>query len=412
MSGDRSRGSKVAAGERMNQSACPRIVAFTKDWDDVPTCTTHVLRQMARTMPVLWVESIGTRKPRLAAGRDLRRAFRKVLRGLAGAVLKENRLKVLSPLVIPKTESAAGRWLNRRLMRWLVGRELRAMGGPSTRPGTGGPVEYWCFVPNAVDLLPDRRGPGQTPRPRIVYYCVDDWAKFHNLDGGWLSRKEEEVLRIADVVFTPARYLEEKCRRSAGDKVHYTPHGVDFAAFSAALRSETRVPSDVAALPKPVVGFYGNIHPWIDFGLIERLAAVRPRWSFVLIGGVFCDVSRLSGQRNVHFPGRREHTTLPSYCKAFDAGFIPYDMTNPRMESVNPVKTKELLAAGVPIVAPDMPELLGYGDRVRICHSTEEWLGALEAQIVRTDRAAISASVAGEDWSVKVAAIRQIVDRA
>jgi len=132
-----------------------RIVAFTKDWDDVPTCTTHVLREMARTMPVLWIESIGTRKPTLAGGKDLRRAWRKLRRAVAGAVRKENSLRVLSPLVIPKTESGVGRWLNRRLMRWQIARELRDMGGPSTGLGAGGPVEYWCFVPNAVDLLPE-----------------------------------------------------------------------------------------------------------------------------------------------------------------------------------------------------------------------------------------------------------------
>lgn len=49
------------------------IVAFTKDWNDVPTCTTHILRAMGQTRPVLWVNSIGMRKPSLASGRDLPR---------------------------------------------------------------------------------------------------------------------------------------------------------------------------------------------------------------------------------------------------------------------------------------------------------------------------------------------------
>jgi glycosyltransferase involved in cell wall biosynthesis len=130
----------------------------------------------------------------------------------------------------------------------------------------------------------------------------------------------------------------------------------------------------------------------------------------VLIGEVFCDVSRLRDLPNVHLLGRREHEALPSYCKAFDAAIIPYDMRQARMESVNPVKTKELLAAGVPIVAADVPELRGYGADVVIVRGQEDWCGALERQAARDDRQAVSARVAGEDWAVKVAGLRRVVD--
>jgi glycosyltransferase involved in cell wall biosynthesis len=429
-----------------------RIVAFTKDWSDVPTCTTHVLREMAKALPVLWIESIGTRKPSLAAGKDLRRIGRRLKGALAGAVSKENGLRVLSPFLIPKTESAWGRWLNRRLVGWQIRRGLRRMPPPSAGLSADGPVEYWCFVPNAVDLLPTEREVGggrwegggenvehrtsnierrtndglrtpdsglRTPdsglrlrtssRPIIIYYCVDDWSQFHNLDGEWLAKKEEQMLRRADVVFTPARYLEARCRRIAGDRVHHVPHGVDFAMFARALDPSTTIPADIAPIPKPVVGFYGNLHSWVDFGLIGRLARLRPHWSFVLIGEIFCDVSLLRALSNIHFLGRREHATLPAYCRAFNAAIIPYDMKQARMESVNPVKTKELLAAGVPVVAADVPELRGYGDDVMICRTDEEWVAALEKQLARTDRREISARVSGEDWSSKVSELRAVI---
>jgi glycosyltransferase involved in cell wall biosynthesis len=243
----------------------------------------------------------------------------------------------------------------------------------------------------------------------VVYYCVDDWSKFHNLDGAWLARKEEELLRRTDIVFTPARYLEAKCRAIAGDRVHYVPHGVEYALFGRALAEETRIADDLAGLPRPLIGFYGNLHPWIDFDLVEQLAGARPAWSFVLIGEVFCDVSRLRRLANVHLLGRREHQRLPEYCKAFAAAVIPYDMRQPRMASVNPVKTRELLAAGVPIVAADLPELRGMQD-VCIARTADEWMGALERQIGRADRQAISRRMAEHDWSVVVRRIRERVE--
>jgi len=307
-------------------------------------------------------------------------------------------------------------------------------------------VEYWCFVPNAVDLLPattqrswaagprdvlttlqqdcsivgpryDRTGgPDESSdqrinpiRPRVVYYCADDWSKFKYLDGAWIQRREEELLGRADVVFAASRYLEEKCRAIASGRVHYMAHGVEHAKFASALSSGTTIPEDVGGLPKPVIGFYGNVYPWIDFDLLESLVKSRPGWSFVMIGSVFCDIARFDSVPNVHFLGRREHDCLPAYCRAFDASIIPYDMTNPRMQSVNPVKTRELLAAGVPIVASDVPELRNFGDNVSVCKGVDEWLKALDTQVRREDREAVSASVAGDDWSARVADIRRIV---
>jgi glycosyltransferase involved in cell wall biosynthesis len=402
-----------------------RIVAFTKDWSDVPTCTTHVLRGMSAERWVLWINSIGMRRPSLARSSDIKRLRRRVVDGFGRAKHVGGLLRVLSPLAVPGARSGPGRWLNRLILRNLIARELADMGR--------GPVEYWCFLPNAVDLLPGR-SKAEGRASKVVYYCVDDWSEFTQYDTAWLAQKERQMLARADVVFTPSRYLQEKCektlralRESGGERqsadyrlqtadhrlqtaVYYTPHGVEYAKFAAATGDAVSVPQDMAGLPRPVVGFYGNLYPWIDFGLIEGLARARPQMSFVLIGQVYCDVSALQRCANVHVLGRREHAVLPAYCKAFDAAMIPYRIDDPRMQSVNPVKAKELLAAGVPVVSADIPEMRGYGGDVLLCHAQDEWLAALDRQVARKDRAAISERVTCEDWAEKVRQLRQIVD--
>ena len=393
------------------------IVAFTKDWTDVPTCTTHVLRGMARTHPVLWVESVGTRRPRLGSRSDWTRALRRVRTGFGRARLQENRLRVLSPLAIPKSMSSILRNLNRAFMSWHIGRELRGM-----RQGvpTGGETvtEYWCFVPNAVDFLPAPRASRRDDRFKVVYYCADDWKKFRHLDGEWIADRERELLIRADVIFAVSRYLEHQCRdavcgfggKQGETRVHYMPHGVEHSLFARALDPGTPVPDDLAELPRPIVGFYGNVYPWIDFDLVHRLAEAKPNWTFVLIGTRYCDVHRFDGVSNVHFLGRREYGDLPSYCRGFDVAMIPYDMSNPRMESVSPVKTRELLSAGLPVVSAAVPELIGFSSDVVICRQPSEWLAALERQISRADRRSISERMRGEDWSERLREIRRIVD--
>lgn len=373
------------------------IIAFTKDWSDVPTCTTHILREMGKSMPVLWGNSIGTRKPSLGSARDVGRIFGRLQRLCQRSELKENQLRVLSPVLVPKPESRLARWFNRTLMRWYVSREFP---GAADRQ-----LELWSFVPNAGDYV------GHLRESKVVYYCVDDWSKFEYLDGQWIAAKEQELLAKADVIFATSRYLVRKCRTNAGDRVHYMPHGVEHTKFARALAQETPVPNDIASLPQPRIGFYGNIYPWIDFGLIEQLTMARPGWSFIMIGPISCDVSHFDGIQNVHFLGRREHDDLPAYCKGFDAAIIPYDMANPRMESVNPVKARELLAAGVPIVASQLPELEGMEPDVLCVNGVDAWIRALEQQALRADRHEISARRKVDDWTAKVQEIRQIVDQ-
>ena len=382
------------------------IVAFTKDWNDVPTCTTHILRAMAKNTPVIWVSSIGTRKPSLGSSRDLRRIASRIASGIKPAETKENMLRVLKPLLIPKAETQIARSINQIIFSRYVRREVRR----SPQPNSAGTdmMEYWCFVPNAVDLIP--RSAYSNPRCRIIYYCADDWTKFHNLDGAWMERKESELIACSDAVFVTSEYLREKLSY-ANNRLFYMPHGVDYERFSLALDKSVPVPADMRPIPKPLIGFYGNLHPWIDFKLIEKLAQARPRWQFVLIGEKYVSTPDLNCLANVYFPGRREHAELHNYCRAFDVGFIPYDMSDPRMQSVNPVKTKEMLAAGLPVVAADVPELRNYGDDVITCSGLQQWLAAFERQLARKDQAAISARVKNEAWSNKVRQIRAVVDK-
>ena len=67
------------------------IVAFAKDWHEDPTSNHHVLRELARTRRVLWLNSIATRTPKLASGRDLGKIRRKLARVRARAGQRRER---------------------------------------------------------------------------------------------------------------------------------------------------------------------------------------------------------------------------------------------------------------------------------------------------------------------------------
>src|SRR2546425_2322579 len=59
------------------------IVCFANDWGADPTSKTHIMRILARKNRVLWVNSLGMRRP-TPSGRDVRRIGAKLRQSLGG----------------------------------------------------------------------------------------------------------------------------------------------------------------------------------------------------------------------------------------------------------------------------------------------------------------------------------------
>src|SRR3954471_22041522 len=136
------------------------------DWDtELWTNQHHLMSRLAAGSRVLFIESLGLRRPQLA-GRDLRRIARRLRTGLQGPRATAaaggggDGLHVLSPLVLPLHGNAAAEALNRRLLPALVARAVRKTG--VQRPW------LWSYVPQAEALL-DVLDPSL-----VVYHCVDD----------------------------------------------------------------------------------------------------------------------------------------------------------------------------------------------------------------------------------------------
>src|SRR5689334_1378709 len=140
------------------------IVAFAKDWNEDPTSNHHVLRELAKTRRVLWLNSIATRTPSLASGRNLGKIRRKLAEFARGPVNVENDLWVTTPLVLPLPGSAIARAINRQILRATI-RALRLRLGIKQ-------FELWTFLPNTADYI------GTLGEDLAVYYCVDEWSLF------------------------------------------------------------------------------------------------------------------------------------------------------------------------------------------------------------------------------------------
>ncbi len=370
------------------------MLCFSHDWTGDPLSKTHLMRLLARDNRVLWVNSVGYRAPSFGSKKDLGRIVQK-LRAAAQPIREvEPNLFVFSPLAIPSWGRPAVQRLNRRLLRFQVRRAMRRL--RFRRPIN------WVFNPAAGILA------GTLGEDRVIYYCVDEYTAFRGVPTAALSAIEADLIRKADLVIVSAqKLLESKCAPAAPTVL--VRHGVDYDHFRRALDPEAVVPPEVARLPRPVIGYFGLIaDDWVDVPLLAHVARRFPAASIVLLGKVTMDVGPLAGLPNVHLLGRKPYADLPAYAKGFDVALIPFPISEVTLNA-NPLKAREYLAAGLPVVSTAIPEVEVL-DRCRIGRVPDDFVRQIEAALTRPGPdAARSRDMAGESWAARLADIRRHV---
>jgi glycosyltransferase involved in cell wall biosynthesis len=249
--------------------------------------------------------------------------------------------------------------------------------------------------------------------PRLLCYdCMDDYALIAPQAAlrGVLRSQEEGLLKRVDVVFASSDELARRCT-SSNRNVHLVPNGVDAARFAPA--SGAAIAPDVAALPRPRLGYAGSLASWIDFDLLAMIARARPQWSLVLVGPVASDaqaqVAALQRLPNVHVLGERPYRAIPTYLHGFDVSLIPFQI-NDLTRAVNPVKFFEYIAAGQPVVATPLPELLRFQETCAIAASGDDFIACIESALsTRDDGERVRQRLAfaqANDWSQRVDSVR------
>lgn len=369
------------------------MLCFSHDWTGDPLSKTHLMRLLSRDNRILWVNSIGYRAPS-ATARDLRRIVEKLKAAATPIREVEPNLFVFSPLAIPAYGVPAMRAINRQLLRLQV---LRAMRHLKFRN-----VINWIFNPAAGVLA------GTLGEETVIYYCVDEYTAFSGVPTESLIQIERDLIRKAAMVIVSAdRLLQSK--KQLHPKTVLVRHGVDYSHFSKALRSDLEVPKQIVDLPRPIIGYFGLMaEDWIDIELLVRVAKDFPQGSLVLLGKVTTDLSALSALPNVHILGRKPYTELPNYCKGFDVALLPFPINEVTLNA-NPLKVREYLAAGLPVVSTAIPEVEVLGMcRIGRDHSSfvEEIRAALEAPGPRIERSEL---VKNDSWDARLEDIRQHV---
>jgi len=364
------------------------LICFCNDWDGDPLSKKQIVTRLAKQNRILWVNSTGTRNPTISA-HDFRRAWKKLKDFSGGSRTVSENISVFCPLVIPFHGNRLARWMNRHILSWSLRRACRALG--FRKPIT------LTFVPSSAGVV------GSLGEHFVIYYCVDEYTRFTGTDQTAIANMERGLMERSDlVIVSSSRLLETKLPYNRNTRL--ISHGVDVDHFRKACFEETAIPADCPVAKGPVIGFFGLVADWVDLEVVRYLAKARPEWTVLMIGEIRTDVSALRELPNVHMLGRKDYKSLPGYCKAFSVAILPF-LVNELTLAANPLKLREYLAAGLPLVATPLPEVCKLGSLVRTALSPEDFLREVEASLNLgkhgPDRA-VSRCMDGDSWDVKV----------
>jgi glycosyltransferase involved in cell wall biosynthesis len=357
----------------------PVIVCFAGDaWDGNPHSRHHLMHVLVRDYDVLFVEGLPMRGPMAADRTELRRIWRK-LRAPVGLREVEPRLFALRPPPVPPS-GRAGRALQLRGARAAIGWAAR-------RARLAGPRISWFSLPNVAPLR------GEVGDRASLLYYQDRYDAFTGVDGERLRRHLASLAAGCDVTVATSEPLAGDLRALGAQPV-VVPHGVDVARFAAGGPE----PADLAGLERPLAGFVGLLDDYVDVAALLATADALDPGTVVLVGGENVDTRELAAHPRVRLLGRRPYETMPAYLAAFDVCLVPF-ARSALTEGVNPIKLREYLAAGRPVVATPLPAVREYAEVVRLADDPasfaaavrEEVAGAHDPDLVARRRAAVTA---------------------
>jgi glycosyltransferase involved in cell wall biosynthesis len=262
----------------------------------------------------------------------------------------------------------------------------------------------WFVVPHP-GALAKRFGEKLT-----VYYCIDDYAAFPGMDAEAIQAADDQLTRTADVVFVASPALVEK-KRELNPNAHFSPHGVDYDLFAKASDPSVTPAEGVRSLPHPVIGYFGVLGDWIDHELLIYLARSRPNWTFLFLGHTAGDVSDLRALPNIVLAGPKPYEELPLWARVFDVAIYP-NRLNRQVKHANPLKIREYLASGKPVVSITTPVTSQFAELLYLADTHEDFLAAIERALREETperRAARMNSVAAMSWDARFRETLQIV---
>jgi glycosyltransferase involved in cell wall biosynthesis len=297
---------------------------------------------------------------------DLKKATKKIGRMLgktpqtSNAVPHPKNFFLVQPFMLPFLKVPGIRSLNRFFVKRSISIKL-------AEQTIAAPLISLATAPNACDFV------GLFNESKIVYYCVDDYSEWPCLEKHLIKKMQEELIEKADLFFATADKLLAKLIQT-GKPAFSLPHGVDCNHFTDLPQQQHEL---LAKIPKPIVGYFGLFDERSDQDLLAKTAKSLPDVSFVITGNIITSIERLKNIKNIYFTGPVPYAEIPQLVSSWEICMLPY-VRNDLTDAINPLKIKEYIATGKPIISTDLPEVQQLQKWVHIGTDDNSWVSIIE----------------------------------
>ena len=215
---------------------------------------------------------------------------------------------------------------------------------------------------------------------------------------------------MADRVLVSSPVLAERISGARPD-ARLIPNVADTTLFARAVHEALPEPPELAPLPRPRLVYVGNLAAYrIDFELLRAVAQRLPETRLLLMGvhgqGDIRSASpawdALVATPNVCWRGPRPQLELPAYLRACDVALIPF-LDNAHTRASLPLKLWEYAAAGLPVVAKRLPNLVPWDEAgvIRCADGVAEFVHEIRRSLGESfeQRKPRSDGALGHDWS-------------
>jgi glycosyltransferase involved in cell wall biosynthesis len=332
----------------------------------------QIMCRLSEKLPVLFINSLGTRTPlpgkSTQPARRICRKLRSMLKGLRKVAPS---MWVFTPIMLPPTSKLWVRKINARVVATQIRLVLRIVG--IRRWFT------WVTVPTASDVLE------VLPESTTIFNRSDAFSKFPEACEEFIRSCEEKLLKNSDLTLYVNRKLMVEDTGPENRK-HYLGHGVEYDRFAGVSGNGSVVHPELAEFKRPIVGFFGALDDYtVDLQLLKFAARSLPDMSFVLIGLSTLDISDLTSLPNVHYLGFKPYAEIPRFGASFDVGIMPW-LQNDWIDYCNPIKLKEYLALGIPIVTTPIPQAEEYPGLLSVARTPQQFVAAIRTSVTSNDK--------------------------
>ncbi|MCA9008898.1 MAG: hypothetical protein KDB01_04080 [Planctomycetaceae bacterium] len=389
------------------KQAIGSLVVFSDDWGRHPSSCQHLVHNLLDRYPVVWVNTIGTRAPRFDL-QTMKRVSEKLRQWGSGRLLTRGPKTSgagdsRSPVHPNLTVRNPGMWpwfgskSDRKLNRWLLSSQLKPVIAELPEPVIG-----LTTLPITADL------PDAMPVDRWVYYCVDDFSQWPGLDRDTLRRMDRTMIHRADSLLAVSETLQEMIASEGRTSVLLT-HGVDVDFWNGSSGAKTA--AELLRVPGPKIVFWGVIDRRMDAAMLHQLSLDMKDGTILLIGPQQDPDPAILGLSNVRTMPAHPLESLPGIAQQASVLVMPYaDL--PVTRAMQPLKLKEYLATGKPVVVSQLPSTAAWRDCLDVAETPTEFSQLVRSRVrdgIPESQMTARARLGQESWKSKAALLEDVL---